>query len=261
MSNNKQKSVQWSNHPNYFGSIFPQMLSGRRFVDVILACEGRRIHCHRVVLAACSRYFSDLLDETPAQYSVIILPKDVKFWMIQALVDFMYSGEVSVHEENFEELVKCAELLEIQGFKRVPTVESQQEPEKESEDQEIVTEFKVEDVDALEILNEASEPLWFPNEGVQEKNTTQEVIPPVELQLAVRNNFNPTWPGPSYTREDLWAALRCVQNGMSMRRAAIIHRIPNMTFHRFVKRNHVKSFFNSTRVNTKQISKKSHNRN
>ncbi|GAB0098119.1 hypothetical protein DMENIID0001_138210 [Sergentomyia squamirostris] len=104
------KSIYWKT----MGSAFSEMLSGERFVDVTLVCEGHRIQCHRIVLAACSYFFDDLLKDLPAgQYPVIILPKDVKFWMIQALLEFMYQGEISVDKDGIDELVKCAEILQI----------------------------------------------------------------------------------------------------------------------------------------------------
>ncbi|GAB0097927.1 hypothetical protein DMENIID0001_136120 [Sergentomyia squamirostris] len=104
------KSVYWKT----MGSAFSEMLSGERFVDVTLVCEGHRIQCHRIVLAACSHFFEDLLkDLPPGQYPVIILPRDVKYWMIQALLEFMYQGEVNVTEDGVEELRKCAEFLQI----------------------------------------------------------------------------------------------------------------------------------------------------
>ncbi|GAB0097951.1 hypothetical protein DMENIID0001_136400 [Sergentomyia squamirostris] len=100
------------------GSMFPEMLSGQKFVDVTLAVEGRRIQCHRVILAAYSSYFSDLLEENPSQHPIIIFSSEIKFWMIQALVEFMYRGEVSVRQGDFGDLMKCAETLKIHGFIR-----------------------------------------------------------------------------------------------------------------------------------------------
>ncbi|GAB0097920.1 Myb/SANT-like DNA-binding domain 4 [Sergentomyia squamirostris] len=119
------KSIYWKT----MGSAFSQMLSGERFVDMTLVCEGRQIHCHRVVLAACSPFFADLLKERagqfPGQYPIVILPADMKFWMIQALLEFMYQGEVSVGEEEFAELSKCAKILKVQFLNNgssVPTL-------------------------------------------------------------------------------------------------------------------------------------------
>ncbi|GAB0089565.1 hypothetical protein DMENIID0001_041310 [Sergentomyia squamirostris] len=118
MSVNKM-NICWNTHRDSLGAAFPQMLIDRKFVDVTLVCERRRIHCHRVVLAACSSFFAEILEENPTQHPIIILPGEIKFWAIQALVDFMYKGEVSVLETGFEQLVKCAELLQIHSLNAV----------------------------------------------------------------------------------------------------------------------------------------------
>lgn len=91
-------------------------MAGQRFVDVTLACEGHQVHCHRLVLAACSTYFESLLGENPCKHPIIILPRDIKLWEIQALVDFMYKGEVNVSQAGLPDLLKCAETLQIRGL-------------------------------------------------------------------------------------------------------------------------------------------------
>lgn len=85
-------------------------------MDVTLACDGHQVHCHRLVLAACSSYFESLLSDNPCKHPIIILPKDVRLWEIQALVDFMYKGQVNVSQAGLAQLLKCAETLQIRGL-------------------------------------------------------------------------------------------------------------------------------------------------
>lgn len=81
-----------------------------------LACDGQQVHCHRLVLAACSSYFESLLSENPCKHPIIILPKEIKLWEIHALVDFMYKGQVNVSQAGLPQLLKCAETLQIRGL-------------------------------------------------------------------------------------------------------------------------------------------------
>ncbi|XP_016995325.2 protein tramtrack, beta isoform [Drosophila takahashii] len=108
--------VRWNSHLGSIGAAFPQLLAGQRFVDVTLACEGTQVHCHRLVLAACSTYFEAILAEHPCKHPVIILPREIKLWEIQALVDFMYKGEVNVTQAGLGQLLRCAEQLQIRGL-------------------------------------------------------------------------------------------------------------------------------------------------
>lgn len=70
------------------------------------------------MLDACSDYFASflknkLLDD---KNLVICLPKEIKLWEIQALLQFMYHGEVCISQEGLSTLVKCAELLQVKGL-------------------------------------------------------------------------------------------------------------------------------------------------
>lgn len=115
-SQRQEFCVRWNSHLGSLGAAFPQLLAGQRFVDVTLACEGHQVHCHRLVLAACSSYFESILAENPCKHPVIILPSEIKLWEIQALVDFMYKGEVNVTQTGLPQLLRCAEQLRIRGL-------------------------------------------------------------------------------------------------------------------------------------------------
>lgn len=70
------------------------------------------------MLDACSDYFASflknkLLDDKNV---VICLPKEIKLWEIQALLSFMYHGEVCISQEGLSDLMKCAEMLKIKGL-------------------------------------------------------------------------------------------------------------------------------------------------
>lgn len=112
----QQYCVRWNSHLCSLSTAFPQLLDQEKFVDVTLACEGQQIHCHKVVLAACSQYFDNLLSENPCKHPIIILPNDIKLWTVQALVEFMYKGQVNVSQAGLPDLVKSGDLLQIRGL-------------------------------------------------------------------------------------------------------------------------------------------------
>ncbi|GAB0097916.1 hypothetical protein DMENIID0001_135990 [Sergentomyia squamirostris] len=260
-------NVQWNNHLQSLGTEFPRMLTTQRFVDVTLACEGRRIHCHRVVLAACSSYFEDLLEENPAQHPIIILPKNVKYWMIQALVDFMYRGEVNVSEESFNELIECAELLQIHPLKTAAdnfngNPDEELEPrstEEYSEDyvQKTKKSSKPKSIKkrrmTVAAFNEATESpaVDYPAEASEFSPKTMDsdteytvektpytAKPPKDFK------FNkPANPYNTYTRKMMWSAMMCVKAGESVPRAADIYKVPHKTLYAYVKRHGIKLTF------------------
>lgn len=80
-----------------------------------LSCEGRFYNVHRLVLSICSDYFDAVLEHTPCKHPYIIL-KDVKAEDLEALLSFMYLGEVSITHNDLERLIKTAEQLCIKGL-------------------------------------------------------------------------------------------------------------------------------------------------
>ncbi|XP_076618676.1 uncharacterized protein LOC143340507 [Colletes latitarsis] len=111
----QQFCVSWNSHQSNMHSAFPKLLSSEQFVDVTLACDGGSIKCHKVVLSACSDYLERLLLEIPCTHPIIFL-RDMRMWELQALVEFMYRGEVYVEQQQLGKLMQAAEVLQIRGL-------------------------------------------------------------------------------------------------------------------------------------------------
>lgn len=77
--------------------MFGLLLESGSFCDVTLACEGKMLKAHRVVLSACSTFFNTILT-TYGEKDPIIIMKDSKFDDVKCLVDFMYRGEINVDQ-------------------------------------------------------------------------------------------------------------------------------------------------------------------
>ena len=58
---------------------------------------------------------ADLPQENPSKHPIIIL-KDVPFSHLQAILEFMYAGEVNVGQDQLPDLLKTAEKLKVKGL-------------------------------------------------------------------------------------------------------------------------------------------------
>lgn len=103
--------LNWNNHSSVLNS-FKNFLSTGEMVDVTLACEGKSLKAHKLVLSACSSFFQSLLSANPCKHPIVILT-DVKYKELQAVIDFMYDGEINVSEEHLASLIKVAEALKV----------------------------------------------------------------------------------------------------------------------------------------------------
>ncbi|XP_046665515.1 uncharacterized protein LOC124357617 [Homalodisca vitripennis] len=107
--------IRWNTYLNNMTSTLPDLLHDEQFVDVTLACEGQSLKCHKILLAACSPYFYELLSGAACKHPIIMF-KDYHFWELQALVAFMYSGEVNVPQSQLPRILRVAEALQIKGL-------------------------------------------------------------------------------------------------------------------------------------------------
>jgi hypothetical protein len=65
--------------------------------------------------------FVIILQENPSKHPIIIL-KDVPFAHLQAILEFMYAGEVNVAQDQLPAFLKTAERLKVKGLAEVPPV-------------------------------------------------------------------------------------------------------------------------------------------
>ncbi|KAI4458069.1 btb domain transcription factor [Holotrichia oblita] len=98
--------------------MFSQLLEREAYCDVLLACEGKTIKAHKIVLSACSTYFDTILSQYEEKDPILIM-KDVKYVDIKCLVEFMYKGEINVDHCHLATLLKTAEELRIKGLAEV----------------------------------------------------------------------------------------------------------------------------------------------
>ncbi|KAJ1521293.1 hypothetical protein ONE63_002971 [Megalurothrips usitatus] len=115
MGTSQQFSLRWNNYLRHITSAFESLRTDLDLVDVTLSCEGKKIKAHKMLLSACSSYFKDLFKENPCQHPVIVF-RNVKFVDLEALIDFMYQGEVNVVQEQLASFLTTAELLAVEGL-------------------------------------------------------------------------------------------------------------------------------------------------
>jgi len=109
--------LRWNNYQTNMTAVFDQLLQEEVFVDVTLSCEGgAQLRAHKVVLAACSPYFQAVLQNNPCKHPIVILPRDVAFADLRAIIEFVYRGEIDVAQEQINSLLAAADTLKIKGL-------------------------------------------------------------------------------------------------------------------------------------------------
>ncbi|KAA0192259.1 hypothetical protein HAZT_HAZT010178 [Hyalella azteca] len=101
--------LRWNNFQSSVVTVMRTLLQDRAFLDVTLACDGRSLQAHRLVLASCSDFFSDVLKENQTEHPIIFL-RDVSFWELEAIMDFIYNGQVNIMREQLPGFIRTAQL-------------------------------------------------------------------------------------------------------------------------------------------------------
>lgn len=60
--------------------------------------------------------------ENPSKHPIIIL-KDVAYSHLQAILEFMYAGEVNVSQDQLPAFLKTADRLKVKGLAEAPGIE------------------------------------------------------------------------------------------------------------------------------------------
>ena len=108
--------LQWNDFKDNVNKAFGNLRDDQDFADVTLACEdGHQIEVHKVILAASSPYFRNLLVRNKHTHPLIYL-RGVKSEDLAAIIDFLYCGETNVLQENLDNFLALAGELELEGL-------------------------------------------------------------------------------------------------------------------------------------------------
>jgi len=107
--------LRWNDFESNISVAFRELREDKDFFDVTLACDDEQISAHKVILSACSPFFRNILRRNPHQHPLLYL-KGVKFTDLQAVLNFMYNGEVNVAQEELNSFLAVAEELRVKGL-------------------------------------------------------------------------------------------------------------------------------------------------
>eukprot|EP00092_Neocalanus_flemingeri_P013041 GFUD01014053.1.p1 GENE.GFUD01014053.1~~GFUD01014053.1.p1 ORF type:complete len:339 (+),score=79.24 GFUD01014053.1:46-1017(+) len=122
--------LRWNDFESNISSAFRDLRDDKEFFDLTLACDDEeQIQAHKVILAACSPFFRNVLRRNPHQHPLLYL-KGVKYTDLQSVLSFMYHGEVNVAQEELNSFLAVAEELKIKGLTQNNSKESHPKKDK-----------------------------------------------------------------------------------------------------------------------------------
>merc|ERR1712215_413413 len=115
MTNNDKFCLRWNDFESNISVAFREIREEKDLFDCTLSVGTKQIQAHKLVLSACSPFFRSVLRQNPHQHPILYL-KGVEFADLQAVLNFMYHGEVNVAQEELNSFLAVAEELKVKGL-------------------------------------------------------------------------------------------------------------------------------------------------
>ena len=106
-------SLTWSEFQKFVASSFANARSSSDFSDMILVGEDYQLEAHRLVLSAGSRFFHDLFKRAKHDHPLVYLKGTFKV-EIEAILSFLYNGDVNIAQENLTQFLVTSKELKVQ---------------------------------------------------------------------------------------------------------------------------------------------------
>ena len=125
MANSKHKSsfstckqINHNSNSSHFVAIFDcfhNMRSNMELCDITLTAGNVSFSAHRLILAGNSPYFRNMFvsENADSRQEEVVLPSNCRGDTLRAILDYFYSGKLSINQEDCEDLLSLASLLQV----------------------------------------------------------------------------------------------------------------------------------------------------
>ena len=117
--------LAWENFQTNIPHAFHKVRISEDFCDVTLACDDQGlVKAHKVILASGSMFFQKLLSTGrlgPSPHPLLYL-RGVSANQLEAVLDFLYSGEARVGQGELQSFLDLAQELEMSGLMEEPNL-------------------------------------------------------------------------------------------------------------------------------------------
>ena len=109
--------LKWNDFQTNVARTFSVLRDEQEFFDVTLVSDDQeQVQAHKLVLSSCSSYFKRILTANKHSNHLLCL-EGVKSSELQMVVDYIYQGEVQIHQEHLDRFLLVAQRLQLEGLK------------------------------------------------------------------------------------------------------------------------------------------------
>ena len=152
-------AVKWKQHTANMAKACKDLHQKGLFTDATLVCGGRQFKTHSALLSASSEFFETILREHPAHIEPWIVVDDVEPAFMEAILNYLYSGVITVDAMKAGNFLQLCAYLRIRGLMNYDVINPDDQGDLEEEKATITSiEVAVPVVMAAEEIPEEPEP-------------------------------------------------------------------------------------------------------
>merc|ERR1719245_1406054 len=186
MNNDDKWCLRWDQFDKNIREYFSSLRKDGRMFDVTLATEdGQQIQAHRIILSAGSKFFSDIFLNSHHS-NILVYLKGIPIAQLETLVDFIYSGEAYITQEDLKLFLEAGKELQVKGLQgELQGVQNNKVVEQtinyfNNEDDKLNNE----DIDQdFEDFSDGNMPLNSTDMNIEETNRNQETNSFLDIQI------------------------------------------------------------------------------
>ena len=115
MASSEKFCLKWNDFESNVSQAFCELRDDKDFFDVTLVCGDSQVSAHKVILAASSQFFRNILRANPHPHPLLYL-RGVRHKELLSILSFMYKGQVNIAQEELSTFLSVAEDLKIKGL-------------------------------------------------------------------------------------------------------------------------------------------------
>ena len=121
--------IKWNDFNTSIPRSYPSLREERDFLDITLISDDElKFDAHKVVLSASSSFFRNMLRGTSKNVQTLLFLNGIKSSDLQLVLDFVYNGEVKLHQDSIPSFLAATSKLRISGLSE-PTPEEESSPD------------------------------------------------------------------------------------------------------------------------------------
>ena len=107
--------LKWNEFDTKIGTAFREIRDDKDLLDCTLSCGPQQIQAHKLILSVSSPFFRAVFKQNPHTHPLLYL-KGISYTDLQAIITFMYQGEVNIAQEDLNNFLLVAEELKVKGL-------------------------------------------------------------------------------------------------------------------------------------------------